>query len=808
MRKILDDLKFSVRSLRRSPGYVTVALVTLALGIGANTAIFSVVRGVLLRPLPFPESSELVRVREVNSGGGTMRVAWRNFEDYRTAGSLEAAAAYGSGTGTVLGTGEPLRVGVATVSRGFFRTLGVSPALGRPLLPEEHAHGAAPAVLVSDGFWRTHLGGDPDLSERTLGVSGFEARVVGVMPPDFDYPSDTEVWIPAELDEQTPSRTAHSWWMIARVADGVDPGRVVSELDAITAAFVDGEEGAREAAASDDYFPRTVEVTPLLDAMVSSARRPLWILMAAAGLVLLVGCTNLASTALARGTGREREVAVRRALGASHSDVSRLLFVENLALALTGGALGLLLAAAALRVLPAIAPSGMPRMDLVGIDPVVLGFTLAASVLTAVLFGLVPAFRGSDDDVATTLRSGGRGGSDRGREGLWSGLVAAEVALALLLLVGAGLLVRSFATVLGEDAGFRSEGVLLVEVNPPATKFPSGEERRVFFDRLMDEVRAVPGVDRAGLVTRAPLDGAPNGLVQVRGAEPEQASGSYQLADADYFRVMEIPLLRGRLFDSRDRAGTDHAVVVSQSFAELAWPGVDPLGMTMTAGGMDDYWDKDTWATVIGVVADTRQRDLAREPEPTYYFTPAQRPFRTWSMTLVVEGAAGRPASLAGALREAAARVDSDVPVAFTPIEQKVAASVGDRRFTMLVLGLFAAVALILAAVGIYGVVSYAVARRTREMGIRLALGAGRGTVRSLAQRRVLIPAAVGLAIGLATSLALGRVLQSLLHEVSPTDPLTLLGVLLAMGGAAWIAGWIPARRATRIDPMITMKAE
>ena len=808
MRKILDDLKFSVRALRRSPGYVAVALVTLALGIGANTAIFSVVRGVLLRPLPFPESSELVRIREENSCGGVMQVAGRNFQDYETAASLRAAAAYNGGTATVLGTGEPLRVGVATVSREFFRTLGVSPAVGRPLLPEEHAQGAAPAVVVSDGFWRTHLGADPDLSDRTLGVSRYEARVVGVMPPGFDFPSGTDVWVPLELTDQGHSRTAHNWNMIGRVAEGVGPERVASELDALTAAFAADEEGAREAAAYDDYFPRAVEVTPLLDAMISSARRPLWILMAAAGLVLLVGCTNLASTALARGTGREREVAVRRALGAARSDVSRLLFLENLVLALTGGALGLLLAAAALRVLPAIAPSGMPRADQVGLDPVVLGFTLVASVLTAILFGLAPAFRGTDDQLSTILRSGGRAGSDRGREGLWSTLVAAEVALALLLLVGAGLLIRSFATVLGEDGGFRTEGVLLVEVNPPATKYPSGEDRGLFFERLLEEVRAVPGVARAGIVARPPLDWVPNGLVEVRGGEAEEVSGAYQLADAEYFRVMEIPLLRGRLFDGRDRAGAGHAVVVSESFAELAWPGADPLGKTMTGGGMDDWWDREKWATVVGVVADTRQRDLTREPEPTYYFTPAQRPFRTWSMTLVVESGAGRPAALAGALRDAAARVDADVPVAFTPIEQKVAASVGDRRFTMLVLGLFAAVALVLAAVGIYGVVSYAVARRTREVGIRLALGAGTRSVRSLAQRRALVPAAIGLGIGVAGALALGRVLRSLLHEVSPTDPPTLLGVVALMAAAAWIAGWIPARRATRIDPMITMKAE
>ncbi|HUG40090.1 MAG TPA: ABC transporter permease [Longimicrobiales bacterium] len=808
MRKTLDDLKFSVRALRRSPGYVAVALVTLALGIGANTAIFSVVRGVLLRPLPFPEPTELVRVQEVNSKGWTMQVAWRNFEDYRGARSLESAAAFGVGTATVLGAGEPLRVPVAWVSADFFRTLGVSAAVGRAPIPEEHARGAVAAVVVSDGFWRSHLGAAPDLSGRALGVGGHQAQVVGVMPPGFGFPGDADVWVPLELTEQSRSRTAHNWSMVARLADGVTPEGASAELDAITAAFASDEQGGREAAAAEDYFPRRLDVAPLLDAMVSSARRPLWILMAAAGLVLLVGCTNLASTALARGTSREREVAVRRALGAGRADVSRLLFLENLVLALTGGALGLLLATGVLGLLPVIAPAGMPRADQVGLDPVVLAFTLAASILTAVVFGLLPALRSAETGLATVLRSGGRGGSDARRHGIWSGLIAAEVALALLLLVGAGLLMRSFATVLGEDGGFRTEGVLLMEVNPPATKYPGGEDRGAFFARLLEEVRAVPGVARAGIVARPPLDWVANGLVQVRGGEPEEASGAYQLADAEYFAIMGIPLLRGRLFDGRDRAGADHAVVVSRSFAELAWPGLDPIGMTMTAGGMDDWWDRDKWATVIGVVGDTRQRDLARAPEPTYYFTAAQRPFRTSSMTVVVEGVTGRPAALAPALRAASRSVDPDVPVAFTPIEQKVTASVGDRRFTMLVLGVFAAVAVVLAAVGIYGVVSYTVARRTREMGIRLALGAAPRSVRALAQRGALVPSGIGLALGLLGALALGRVLRSLLYEVSPTDPVTLAGVLAVMAGAAWLAGWVPARRTARIDPMIAMREE
>ena len=455
------------------------------------------------------------------------------------------------------------------MSRDFFGTMGIAPARGRTPRAEEHAPGAGPVVVVSDAFWRTHLGGVEDWAGRTLEVGGHSAEIVGVMPPGFEYPGRTAVWVPIELTAQGESRTAHNWWVIGRLGEGETVARADAELDGIVEAFTEADTGAREAPGYADYYPAGVTVSPLLDAAVSSARRPLWLLMAAAGLVLLVGCINLASTALARGTTREREVAVRRSLGARQRDVSRLLFTESLVLALAGGALGLGLAAAILRVLPALAGTGIPRLAEVGLDPLVLAFTAGTSVLTAVMFGLVPAFRSAEEQLSAVLRTGGRGGSDRAREGLWSGLVAAEVALALLLLVGAVLLIRSFATVLAVDGGFRTEGVLLAAVNPPSTKYPTPAARWALYERVREEVRALPGVARAGIVARPPLDWAANGLVAVRGGPVTEASGIYQLADPEYFAILDIPLLRGRLFDGTERVETEHVVVVSQSFAAL-----------------------------------------------------------------------------------------------------------------------------------------------------------------------------------------------------------------------------------------------
>jgi len=810
MRDLAHDLRFAVRTLRKNRGYALVALVTLMLGIGANTAIFSLVHSVLLHPLPYPEPERLVRVWELAEEGGRMQSAWRNFVDWRARSeSFTGLVAHArGGTSTVLGTGAPVRVGVAQVSEGFLRTLGVVPAMGRDFVAEEHRRGADPAVLVSDAFWRTYLGADPELSAHRLEVAGHDARLVGVAPAGFEYPAGVDVWVPLELDEQSPSRTSHNWVVVGRLREDVDAAAAEEELDVITARFLEEDPSVRGETWFEDFFPRDTEVESLQSSLVGGSRRPLWILLGASGLLLLVACTNLASTALARGTWREREIAVRQALGAGRRRVVRLFVVESLVLALAGAALGLGLAWAMVRVVPALAPHALPAFARPALHPVVLAFTLGVAGLTALLFGLFPALGFTRRDFTDSLRSGPRSGHGRARVLMWRGLIAAEVALALVLLVGCGLLIRSFVSVLAVEPGFRTENVLTATISPPATRYPDGVSRVPLYETIAGRLGTLPGVAAVGLVTVPPMGGVGNGLLDVEGGPRAGITADYQLASREYFEAMGVPLLRGRLFDDGDRPETDHVVVVSRALAEAAWPGQDPIGKRMTGGGMDDYWDQEKWATVIGVVDDVRQRELTRPPSPTAYFPYRQRPFRSWSMTAVLRPEGAMPDGLGVQIRDAVRAIDPDVPIQLETIETRVDRIVSERRFTALVLGLFAGVALLLACIGIYGVVAYAVARRTREIGIRIALGARPGSVRRLVQRDTLADLAAGGLVGLVLAIALTRVMRSLLYEVSPTDPFTYAAVVAALAASGWLAAWIPSLRSSRIDPVTTMRAE
>jgi putative ABC transport system permease protein len=810
MNVLLHDLRFAIRTLRRNPGYTLTALLTLVIGIGANVAVFSVVRGVLLSPLPFPEPGALVSITEENGAGNRMSVAWRNFIDWRDRQrSLESIGAYSrGGPATVLGLGQPIRVGVSRVSDGFFATLGVQPARGRVLLPEEHKLGGPPAVVVSDGFWRVQLGSDPSFADREIEVGGFRARIVGVMPPEFEFPEGVDIWAAIELNAQSESRTAHNFSVVGRLRPNTDAARVDADLDAITAAFLEEDPGAAAEDWFDDFFPRGASIGTLLESLVGETRRPLMILFGASFLVLLVACTNLASAMLARGTNREREYALRRSLGAGRGQMARHILTESLVLSLAGGALGVAFAAVSLRVVPTLAPAGIPRIDEIGLDGTVLLVALGVAIITSLLFGLLPALRVVEGGFADTLRSGSRGGQTRTRMRVWNGLIALEVALALTLLIGSGLLLRSFQTVLAVQPGFRTADVLTATLNPPTSRYPDGEARRRFFDAILGEITDNRVVANAGIISGPPMVGVSNGRLDIREGTTTGLTGDYQVASSGYFAAMDVPLLAGRLFDDRDRSTTPHVVVVNAAFAEAAWPGEDPLGKQITGGGMDDFWDQDRWATVIGVVGNIRQRDLTADPRPTAYFPYRQRPFRTWSMTIVAAPARVGAAAAGPALRDIVRRVDSDVPVNLSTIESRIATSLTPRRFTMLILAFFAVAALLLACVGIWGVVAYAVARRTREIGIRLALGADASAVRRLVQTGYLGAAGAGAAIGLILSVALTRVLRSLLYEVQPTDPLTMIAVTTTLAAAAWLASYFPARRSTGVSPMETMRSE
>jgi len=643
---------------------------------------------------------------------------------------------------------------------------------------------------------------------RVMELGGTTFQVVGVVPDAFEYPDGARHWGPLERIRQGSSRTAHNWSVVGRMTPSTTPAEVEEPLDAFQARL------AEEVPADDlDYFGVGVSVVPLQEELVGDARTPLYILLGAAFFVLLVACTNLASTLLARGTVRAREMAVRSALGGSRGRLVRLLLTESLVLAMAGAAGGVALAGATLGVLRTLGGGSVPRLDAVGIDGTVLGFALLVAALTALAFGLLPALRSSEGAQADTLRTESRGNAGA-RGATWSVLVTAEVALALVLLAGSGLLIRSFVAVLDEDAGFQAADVTTAQVSLSSARYPEGADHVRFWDAFLERAEALPGASATGIIRPRPLSFLANGRVALDGDPEKYGDAGYVVASAGAFEALDIPLLQGRLFDERDGPGAPDAVVVSRSFAEEHWPGQEPIGRQVTGGGMDNYWNADPprWGTVVGVVGDVRFRDLERSGEPTVYWHYRQRPFRAqYGVSVVAESATGDPSLVAPPLRTSLREADPDIPVRLRHMSEVVSESVGERRFMLFVLGGFAALALILAAVGIYGVVSYSVARRTREMGVRLALGADPGSVTGLVLKGALRPVVAGLVLGLVGALALTRALAGftpLLYEVESTDPLTYAGVTLVLLAAGVAASWIPAWRGTRVDPMVTMRAE
>ncbi len=805
---VMQDVRYAVRSLRRSPSFALVALLTLALGIGANTAIFSVVHGVLLEPLPYEEPERLVFVQERGQRGGTMNVAWPNYDDWqRETTSFEALAAHATGTLTVLGGQEPLRVRATQMTRDFWPMMRVQPTAGRLTGIDDHQPGAAGAVVITRGL-SLRLFGIPDATGRSLDAQGTPAQVVGVVPSSFDYPAGTELWYPLELFPQGSSRTAHNYAVTARLAEGVSHERAFDELDALTVRIV-----ASEAPDDLDFLAAGVWMVPLREALVGDVSRPLFILLGAAGFVLLVACTNLASTLLARGRVRLQEFAVRSSLGAGRGRLVRQLITESTVLAAAGAALGVGLASLLLRSIQSLGRE-IPRMESVGLSAPVLAFTALVAVATALAFGLLPALRLTDGSQATTMRGRSRGSSS-GRTRLWGLLVATEVALALVLLMGSGLLIRSFGQVVSEDPGFDGDDVVSSAVALSGTRYPDLADHARFYGELLPRLEGTAGVEAAGLISVLPLSGgASNGRIQLDG-DPENHTGSpspvYLVASGGAFEALDIPVVRGRVFDERDVPEAPHVVVVNQAFVDQFWPDVDPIGRTVTGGGMDDYWDADpkVWGTVVGVVDDVRFRDLTSRPVPAVYWHYLQRPYRIrFGTNLVAEARGSDAGPIASEIRNVIRQADSDVAVEVKLLERQVDESLAERRFILLILGGFALLAAVLAAVGIYGVVSYTVARRTREMGIRLALGAAPGDVRGLVLRGVMGMVGLGLVGGLFGSFVVTRTLETFLYETSATDLLTFVAVPSLLLGTAIVASWVPASRSTRVDPIATMRAE
>jgi putative ABC transport system permease protein len=798
-----QDVRFGARTLVRRPAFTALAVVTLALGIGANAAIFGVIAGVLLTPPPYAAPERLVTLWEVGESGNTIHLATPNFLDWQSQSrSFEAMATHPSyrfgGAVAVLGGAEPVRVLAAGVSGDFFRVLGVPPALGRTFGAAEATPGVAPVAVVSDGFWRAQLGANRDLAEITLGIAGFTIPVIGVMPPGFRYPDETDVWVPDPLTDGG-DRTSHNYAAIARLAPGVSVEAAQRELSAIAGRL--HEEYAGDIDAVD------ARVTPLREELAGDARQPLLLLLGAALLVLLIACTNLASTLLARAGARRLEFAVRSSLGAGRPRLLRQLFTESLLLAALGTAAGLALAWALLRVVAVIGTAAAVRQAALTIDARVLAFSLALAVLSAVLFGLVPALR-LPQDTASVLREGGRGTAGPVGGRLWNVLVAGEVALALVLLVGAGLLVRSFAQVMAVDPGFDARDVLTAELSLPSSIYPGDTAVARFHGRLLDELRSVPGVASAGVASHLPLGGARiNGSFEIEGQGEDSGYADYRVATDGYFQAMGIPVLEGRAFDERDVIGAPTVAVINRAAALRFFSGVEPVGRRIRNLANDEWYYGDEWITIVGVVGDVRHGGLLSDAYPEVYVSARQRGLRAREAALVVRAADLTPA-LVSAVRDRVRSIAPDVPVQLRTMRERIGGSVADRRFAMLVLGAFASVALLLAGVGIYGVVSYVVERRRREMGVRLALGAAPAGVRAHVIAGAMRPVVAGLVLGGIASLGLTRLLQGMLYGVSPFDPATFAAVLLLLGGVALFACWLPARRTTRIDPMITLRAE
>jgi putative ABC transport system permease protein len=800
---MIQDLRHAFRMLLKNPGFMLIAMLTLATGIGANSAIFSVVNGVLLRPLPYPEPDRIVRLWEQTTVGSRAAVSNPNFLDWRTRStSFDALAAYAGGRDTVLGGREPVFADVCLVSDGFFRVFGIEPAVGRGFVTEELRVGGVPAVVVSFAFWEQVLGSQRDLTSLRLQVADFPVRVAGVMPPGFAYPADADVWAPKELIEDGSTRTGHNLAVVGRIRAGVALAQADAEMDAIAAQLQTEHAGANDA--------RSITLLPLHESLVGGSRRLLVLLLAAVGFVLLIACVNIASTLLARGEERRKELAIRAALGASRGRLVRQLLAESLLLSLGGAIGGLLISAWLVRALLALNPTAVPMPEAIGVDRWVMAFTVLLAAVTPLVFGLVPALQISRTHLRDALAEGGRASTSPFRRSVRSTLIAAEVALALLLLIGSALLIRSFWNLVTVDAGFDGSGILTAELSLPGGRYPDERRSSAFYRDLLPSLRALPGVRAAGAITSFPLSGSDSGGgFYFEGAASPRQDGrfaGYRVVTGDYFAAMGIPLLSGRPIRDSDTAAGEIVAVVNQDFVARYLNGAQPLGKRFRFFGMDSL--DEPFMTIVGVVGDVKHASLAGESSPEVYVSHLQRPRRTrGSMTIAIRPIeASLSLSLAPAVRQAIRATDPDVPVEFSTFAQRLGRSVADRRFTMMVLASFAGVAVLLAAIGIYGILAYSVAQRTQEIGIRMALGAAPWSVVGLMLQGALGAVSVGLAIGLAGAALVTRVLSAFLFGVRPVDPVAFSAAAALLAVIALVAAYVPARRATRIDPLTALR--
>ena len=805
----MNDIRFAFRSLRRSPTLAIAVVLTLALCIGATTAVFSVVYAVLFRPLPFTDPGGLMLFTEVWKGrtGGSVSVG--NWADAKREDRLFAHLVPMAGASVNLaGSDVPENVAGARVGWDFFRLLGVTPALGRAFLPEEDRPGSDGVVVLSDGLWRRRFGADRSIVGREIRIDGVPRQVIGVMPASMDYTLyDEELWLPAAF---TPAQLAehdeHYLTVVGRLKPGVSPAQVQPELNQIA-------RGLRERFPQEND-ERSLTVSNLHEELVGDYRTRLYVLLGAVGFVLLIACANIANLLLARATARSRETAIRAAVGAGRRHIVRHALAESLVLAAAGGLVGVLAAYWGVAALAAIGPADIPRLGLARVDGPVLLFVVALTLLAGLIFGLAPAVRMASQLPQEALKEGGRTAGGR-RDRLRSALVVGEIALALVLLTGAGLLIRSAIALNQVDPGFDPRGVLVGRVSLPASGYDSAAVAEQAFERIAERLTVAPGVTAAGLASSAPFEGGgDNGLIpegrplNVQSAIP----ADFRLVTPGYIQAMGLRLRAGRAFAAQDREGSQRVMLVNETLARRAWPGEDPIGKRVACcePGPDGT---PNWKTVVGVVGDVHARGLGREAPAEFYLPMAQAPKAAWrwidrTMTLAVR-APGDPMSAAPAMRDAVWALDRSLPVYnIATMGDRRTASLASSRFSTLLLTAFGGIALVLAAIGVYGVISYGVTQRAQEIGIRVALGAGRARVLRLVVGHAAGLTGLGLLLGLAGAMLLSRLMGGLLFRVSPTDPPTLGAGVLVLSGVALVAALLPAERAARLDPSVTLRAE
>jgi putative ABC transport system permease protein len=821
MNTLLQDLKYALRMLAKQPGFAAIAVVTLALGIGASTAVFSVVNAVLLKSLPYPNAERIVmlwRLPKIDSSFGNDDWPWRK-KDFllllQESRSFQYLGGFKSDSFNMTGSQEPALLDGTSVSAGFFPALGVSPALGRAFTSEEDQPGHEHVVVLSHDLWSDRFGGDPSVLGRAVDLNGYPYTVIGIMPPGFafprgeempetmDLPRRSQLWVPLALP--VAPRGPNELGVVARLKPGVTTDQVNAEL-------------AQFATLEDRQFPEAIgwynsRVISLARQVAGDTRRPLLLILAAIGLVLLIACANVASLLLARSFDRKREFTIRAALGAGHSRMIRQLLTESLLLAALGGFLGILFAVVCVHFVKVLGPPDLPRLQEITLDLRVLAFALGISLITGILFGLAPAVAATKENLVESLKQGGQraGGSPAGHR-IRSALLVSDVALALVLVVAAGLLIRTFYFMTNARAGFNPERVLTFELSLPTLKYPDADSMAHLYQSVLLQLHTVSGVESAGLVSAVPMAGAPDGTTIRIPEHPssndrEMPYANYSFCSPGYFSALEAPLLRGRDFIETDTADSLHVTIINNAMAKKFWPGEDPVGKQV--GVADTRWGT---RTIVGVVTDIKHSSLSEDPAPEMYVPYTQNEIKIWPSMRTLQVALrtkADPTSVTASVREAVHSVDPDLPLAKVgTLSALVQSSMAKPLFSTFLLSSFGGIALLLATMGMYGVISYSVGQRTKEIGIRMALGATRSNVFGMILRHGARLTALGILIGLLAALGMTRTMASFLYGVKPTDPVTFAGVSLLLVAVTLLASYVPARRATRVDPMTALHDE